>query len=178
MTAIRNILILLISFCLISCGGGGGGSDPNEPATEPAFTNLVVQPTALDAGDKINITIYLQEINKDGIVVKIRVPSSVLYFNDTGFLNVDGNQQNIDPEFYQSANNFNYLVYVLSRDQFGESNEGTVTVQFQASAAVAAGAVAVDVDFKDTSLSNAEQFDIDNPRFSAQDTVDIVVTNS
>jgi len=177
MNRIRNILIILTSVCLLSCGGGGG-SGGNEPADAAAYINLVAQPTALDAGDKINVTVYIQEVNKDGIVLKIRVPSSVLYFNDSGYLTVNGNEQNIDPEFYQSANNLNYLVYILSRDQFGTSNEGELRVQFQATAAVAAGTVAVDVDFDDPSIPSAQEFDVANPQFSAVDSVDIVVTNN
>ena len=178
MQRLRYLLQILIAFTLISCGGGGGGgSNPNEPATVPAYSNLDVQPTTLDAGDKLVTTIYLQQINKDGILLKIRVPLSVLYYNATGRLTVDGVEQYIRPEFYQADTTYNYLVYILSPSQFGQSNEGAVTVQFQTTAAVAAGTVDVDVDFRDPSIANAVQFDVNNPLFTPANSVKIVVKN-
>ena len=176
-TSLQLISCISIFALLFSGCGGGGGNSSSDPSVTPAYVNLDVVPKNLDAGDKTTVIVYVQDINPDGIFLKIRTPLSVLYVNNSGFLEIDGQDQNLDPDFYQADATYNYLVYRLPAASIPPGKEGKIIVQYQAIAAVAAGMVAVDADYNDPDINDAVEFDVKNPLFTPIDSVDIVVAN-
>ena len=170
----RRAPIVLLSI-LVSCGGGGGGSDPSSPSTQPAYVNLEVNPTSIDTGNRFIVFAYVQEINPDGIFLKIRTPISVLYISNSGTLEVNGQVSEIHPDFYQSDGTYNYLVYKLDSSMVPSGYEGKVTVQYEADAAVSSGLIAIDADFNDPKIPDALEFDVKNPEFTPLKSVSVTV---
>ena len=170
-------LFLTSLFALASCGGGGGGgsSDPTEVPTQPASVVLDVIPKSIDTGDKFTVIAYVQDVVTDGIFLKIRVPVSVLYVSFSGTLEVNGQVSTIRPQFYQSDTTYNYLVYKLDPSLIPAGVEGKLSVQFQGSKAVSSGTIAVDADYNDPKINDALEFNVADPQFTAQDSVDVKV---
>lgn len=162
-------LISLLSFT--GCSGGGG------EYAGPALVNVDANPSAIDGGDRTTVTIRIQQVNEDGIMLKIRVPKGLDYVIDSGNLTVHGITINLDPDANKSDTTHNYLVYFLSRGLFGHDNEGAVTVQFEGTAAVETGAIEVDPDIDNLTIANSVEFDVTTPKFSAEDSQSIIVTN-
>lgn len=164
-------LILAPFIFLASCGGGGGGSSGQ------AVVNVSAEPSKLDAGDITTVSIEVYDVQDGGVVLKIRTPVGLDYVNDSGFLAVDGVSLNLDPDFYKTDDTYNYLVYFLGRNLFGEDNFGLLTVNYQGTGAVAAGTIDVDADANDPSVPDSSEFSADAPNFSAQDSQKVVVKN-
>lgn len=167
------LLTLLVSAILTGCGGGGGGGE----FTGPALVSVDADPSSIDTGDRTTVTIEIQEVNDDGIMLKIRTPIGLSYVSDSGTLTVDGIQINLDPASNTADTSFNYLVYFLSRKLFGTENRGTVNVVFDGTAAIETGAIDVDPDIDNPTISNTTEFDVAAPKFSAEDSQTIVVAN-
>lgn len=164
--AISTILLLA------SCGGGGGGG-----GSGPANVNLNVDPSKIDAGDNMTVTIDISDVADNGIVLKIRTPVGLDYVTDSGYLTVEDVPLNLDPAFYKTDTKFNYLVYFVDRNLFGDGNSGQFIVTYQGTAAVASGTVDVDTDEINPSLTESQQFKVSDPKFSAEDSQKIVVKN-
>lgn len=170
----KTIAVLLLTSLVLmtGCGGGGGGG-----SSGPANISVSADPEKIDAGDVMTVTVPISDVNEDGIMLKIRTPVGLDYVNDSGYLEVDGTSLNLDPDFYKTDTKFNYLVYFLSRNLFGESNAGVLTVKYLGTAAVAAGTVDVDADVDNPDLSDSAQFDVTNPQFTAEGSDKVVVKN-
>lgn len=167
-------LIVCIVCTLTACGGGGGGGGE---FTGPAIVNVSSSATTIDTGDRVNVTVYIQEVNPDGIVLKIRTPLGLSYIVDSGSLTVNNIQLNIDPTANKADSTHNYLVYFLNRSIFGENNMGEVRVIFEGTAEIAEGEIEVDSDIDNPEISNTTEFDVTAPKFSAEDAQAIIVTN-
>lgn len=172
MKALFSAIAITTTLFLSACGGGGGGSSAG-----PAQVHLSIDHTKIDAGDTMSIEIEISDVNDDGIMLKIRTPLGLDYVTDSGYLVVEEIPLNFDPTFYKADEQYNYLVYFITRNLFGEDNYGRFTVVFKGTAAIAAGTVDVDTDVIETATPYSKQFDIKNPLFSAEDSVKIVVKN-
>lgn len=164
------LLTILISFVL-GCGGSGGSSDSkNTPIIDPGDVAVSVTPTSVTPGDRILVRIYLSNVNPDGIILKIRTPASIKYYNDSGALLINNSKVDINPTFYQidKASKYNYLVYFFPIESFDSHNQGEIQVQYLATAALNVAQIAADVKFQDPNIDPTKQFDIDNPLFSAK----------
>lgn len=172
MTNLKAAVFIVLALFAAGCGGGGDGGDGG-----PANVDISAFPEKLDAGDLTNVKITISDVNEDGIMLKIRTPLGLDYVNDTGYLKVDDVLINLDPDFYQADSKFNYLVYFLPRNYFGESNYGELTVQYQGSGAIPAGTIDVDADLDNPAVSHGKQFTVSAPNFTAVDKQKIVVSN-
>ncbi len=171
--SLRGIICLCFSIILSACGGGGGGGE----FEGAALVNVSANPRAIDTGDRTNVTIDIQDVNDDGIMLKIRTPLGLTYVTDSGSLTVSNIQINIDPAASKADATHNYLVYFFRRALFGSENRGTVKVIFEGTAAVETGTIDIDPDIDNPSISNTTEFDIAAPKFSAEDSKDITVAN-
>lgn len=177
MTTRSRILSALISLILLGCGvGGGKGGDDSEEIA--ASVDVDANPSTLDTGDRMTITVYIDEVSDSGVMLKIRTPAGLSYVTDTGFLAVDDQSFDLTPTVNKGDGTYNYLIYFLSRGLFGESNQGVLTVTYNATAATGetAAAVEVDPDFDNPDLADDAQFVIETPNFSAETSKTIKVT--
>lgn len=168
------LLLIALTLQLLGCGGGGGGGGDAESG-RPAEVEASVDINKIDTGDRTTATIFISNVNKDGIMLKIRTPVGLDYVTDSGYLTISGASINVDPTFNKTDATNNYLVYFFSRSIFGEENYGELSVQFQGSKAVAEGKIEVDPDINDLTVADSAEFNVADPKFSAEASAKIKV---
>lgn len=162
-----NTLVLLFSFG--GCGGGGGGSGSGFIGA--AETSISASPSAIDTGDRTEITVHISQVNKNGIALKLRYPPSLQYVVDSSLLIVNSSEVEIAPTVHNTKDSKTYLVYYIPQSNFGTDgkDEGDVTVFLEGASAASEAKVEVDADVDDPLISNDSEFNIDEPEFAAED---------
>lgn len=169
--------LLTISFlALISCGvgGGGGGGDSFDGA---AHVSLDIDPNEIDAGDQLTATVDIHDVHEDGIMLKIRVPSGLSYIVDSTTLEVSDRIYDWDPTTRKSDSKYNYVIYFLDRDIFGDDDYGRLSVKFLGTSAVDDGKIEIDPDINNRQVTDTREFDVSDPRFSAEAEEGVTVRN-
>lgn len=173
----KRILLITIILTLSSCGVGGGGGGDDDSFDGAAKVSLDVDPNEIDSGDQLTVSVNIHDIHSDGIMLKIRVPTGLTYIVDTTTLEVSGEVFDWDPTTRKSDANYNYVVYFLDRDIFGRDDRGKLSVKFLGAGAVTDGKVEVDPDINNLQVTDTREFDVSNPRFSAEDEESVTVRN-
>ena len=174
-------------FCLIvtliplgGCGGNGGGSD----FIGAAEVGINTSPPRIDTGDRTETAISISHVDDDGIILKVRYPSGLVYVLSSSFITLDGkkDRQELAPLKVEKIGDESYAVYFLPQILFqGADKEysgqgGTLTFQLEGVSRVTQGAIAVDADVDDPLIKNEEEFNINKPEFAAEDETFISVT--
>lgn len=158
---------LLILICLSACGSGGGG-DPDPLSTKPADVTLSISSGNILVGDRLAVRSELTDIHPNGIVLKWRVPRSMVRVTNSEFLTLPGdNIVELTPYFDDDKGDDRYIVYVFPSSTFDEERRARIDFQLQATKPVDDALVELDVDIYDTTKSANQQFDIDKPLFGA-----------
>lgn len=165
------VSILAIVGLTTGCGGGGGGSFEGA-----ALVNIDASPNRIDSGDRMDVTVRFDEVNENGIILKLRYPTALSYISNTSTIEINGASRTVNPAFNAAASDgFAYLVFFLPAGVFGDTDNGVFTVSLRGVAAVADSAVEVDPDIYDPGASNASQFSLTDPLFSAEDSIKVTV---
>ena len=177
---------LAIASCLVfsaaGCGGGGGNGDNFYGAAKVSVT---AKPTRIDTGDRTQVKMELSEIHENGIAVKIRFPSGLVYVPGSSFLEVGPKEIDVDPKIItsDSSQEVSYVVIFLSQDQFRRSSDpyqgesGTLRIELVGRKAVFDGEIEVDPDVNDLAVDDAVEFDVKNPNFVAEGSASIQVVS-
>lgn len=175
MTLFRLFTFIFFATLFIGCGSGGGGGGESDPSL-PAIVDVDAEPATIDTGDRLVATIYLFDVNDDGIMLKIKTPIGLTYVTDSGLLTVDSQTFDVSPTFNKTDAAAGYLVYFLPRRYFGEDNRGVLRITYTGTAAVTTGTIDVDPDLDNPDVSNSAEFSVESPNFSAEASKAIVVT--
>jgi hypothetical protein len=161
-------------FLLSACGGSGGGDDEFVGA---AIVNISATPDKIDTGDRTRVSVDITNVHSTGTALKIKFPDGLEYVSDSSFLIVDGDELNIGPTVNAPGDGGIYLVYYLSQTLFGDEGEekGELRLELEAREIVHDGKIEVDPDVDDPNIDNADEFDINNPEFYADDFATIEV---
>jgi len=166
-------LITSLVLTLIGCGGGGGGNDSFVGA---AIATVDVSPNRIDTGDRTLVTIFAQSIHRDGILVKLRMPSGLEYVPGRGKLKVGRNEFNFSPAVNRLDQDERlYLVYFVSPSMLGSEENFELRLELEGKARVINGRIEVDADVNDLTIPDEQEFDISNPEFTAEDWAPVVV---
>lgn len=179
-------MLFILGFCL-GCGnldfgsGSGGESDETEAGnTFAAAVTLRVSPKDADTGDRVSVLVEIQDVNEEGILLKIRYPRAYDYYPNSAFLRSD-RLIDISPiangHSRVEGDKTDYLVFSLPRAAFGRGNFGEVSVQLYAATAVKSGKIEVDADLDSGEAFDKAPFTLRNPNFSAESEVTISVTD-
>jgi hypothetical protein len=169
---IRLSLAVTTAFGLTSCGGGGGGGG----ISGAAFVNIDAEPRSVDAGDRIIVTIRLNEIHEGGIALKVRYPIALTFVTSSAEIVDDENdERGIVPDVQVSTTKDSFLVFYINSDDFGESGEGSVTFELQGQEAAEDAKIEVDPDVDDPLIDNTIEFNPDEPQFETEEEVDVTV---
>lgn len=173
----RFIKALVLS-CLvvIGCGGGGGGEDTVDSGI--ATVRIRNTPNLIDIGDTTFVTLDVYDIIDDGsIILKIQAPEGLNYLLGSSSIELGGSQVIRDPDmvFNSATDRSNYLVYFVSKFELQERNNLTLRFQLTGENPVANGAIGVDVDLDNPNIPNANEVEVENPKFSAEDETAIKV---
>lgn len=160
-----RMLFLLLALC--SCGGGGGG-EPDPLSTKPADVSLTISSGNVLVGDRLAVRGDLSDIHPNGIVVKWRVPRSMVRVSNTEVLTLPGDQRvEISPMLDDEKGDFRYIVYVFPSSTFDKNRRARIDLQLRATKPVDDALVELDVDIFDTSKPSSKQFDLNRPLFGA-----------
>ena len=171
---LRTAGCIAAAACLTACGGGGGGGGDFVGAAD---VWIGANPTSIDTGDRLQITLHLSNVVEDGIAVKLRYPVGLSYVPDSARLTVDGNDIDLNPQNNTPVEGVVYLVFYLSQAIFGENNRGELVVELEGIDTIRDGEISVDADVNDPAVDDALEFDPENPEFSGNDSVFVSVGN-
>ncbi len=166
---ISGVITILIP-CLISCGGGGGGED----FIGAAEVAIDANPSEIDLGDHSKVTVHINDVHPNGIMLKIRFVNGINYLNNTANLEVDGNDIDVGPTVNKISGNLRYVVFFFAKNLFGD-NSGKLTFEVEGATTVVDGEAEVDADVDNPNVKNNVEFDIDNPEFEVEDSTDLSV---
>lgn len=167
----KQILISLSVIILASCGGGGGGSDDTFIGAAQIISKT--SPKTIDTGDRSRLTVEMSEIHADGIVVKIRYPEGLDYVSGSAQIEIDGVNNDLEPDFESNANGNNYLIFLLSQASFGLKNTGLLSLELVGLDEIISGKIEVDADVRSDDFS----FDPQNPDFTSEGSASIKVNS-
>ncbi len=165
--------LLLIFIALLSSCGSSGSDDTDFIGA--ANVQLEVTPTTIDTGDRLRVQIKISDTNLNDLIIKIRYPDSLSYVPSSATIDFQDDPEDATPNFNQTADGENYLVFFISSENFEDFDEATLEVQLRALNDLKGGQLEVDADVDDPLISNSREFDINQPEFTAEDSVTIKV---
>ncbi len=176
MTGKFTLVGLGVAACLalLSCGGGGGGGD-SDSFVGAANVSIRVNPSDIDTGDRMLVSMDISEVHPIGIILKVRYPRCLSYVLNSATLTVDESEVDIGPAVNSADDRVNYLVFFLSQSSFNADRKGKISFQLEGNARVSEGQVEVDADVDDPLIDNTVEFDIENPEFGAEDSAMVEV---
>ncbi len=161
---------------IVGCGGSGGGSSTEK---SPGSVGIDASPRTVDTGDRIAVTVFLEEIHPNGVILKIRMPEQFQLATGSTTLTI-GNDiyDEISPmESGKGRNsedaNLRYLTYSLPGSLFTNQNRGTLVFIARADAALGKGRIEVDIDTNDQAVPDRQEFSLTSPHFTSMDSIDV-----
>lgn len=153
------------------CSGGGGGDD----FFGPAIVSLDANPRTIFVGDRALISVDLEEVNEDGVVLVFRYPTALSYVDKTALLEVEDSEVKVTPLVNAGRKGSIYLAFVFSGETFGEDLRGKLTLQLTGLKPDDNAILELDPSIRDTDLPDDEQFNINNPVFGTDTEVTLRV---
>jgi len=138
---------------------------------------LNVAPTVIDTGDIMKVTVDIQSVDPLGAALKVRFPVGLLYVPESSILEAGGMKFEIAPQKNVSDSDNVYLIFYITNLSFGGNPAGQLSFKLLGDDEVSEGEVGVDTDLDDPRVENAEEFDVEDPDFTAQDSVSVRVNN-
>jgi hypothetical protein len=172
MSGLALPLWICFSFMLQGCGGGGGGRDGYSGSAQ---LSISAEPTEIGPGDRIRVSVDIWAVHPDGIMLKVFFPQGLSYVPGSASLRVVDQDNAVNPSVNESADRGVYVVFFFSYDEFGNGDDGELVFELKGESAVRKGIVAVDADVDDPLISNDEEFDIDDPKFTPKAKVEVEV---
>jgi hypothetical protein len=149
---------------LISCGGGGGGggSDSNYEGD----VTLDLERDDLDSGDLTRVTVEVNNLNKNGAILKVRSSKSLRYVKNSAVRMPDRDEETrITPE-QATTTDSRYAVFFLYPDDAIDGSFISVQFQMKATNGDKDAFIQVDLDNNDPTIADSAEFKATDPRFS------------
>lgn len=175
-TLTLSTLFALISV-ITACGGGGGGGGASTP-NDPGALSLWIERGKIDSGDLCHVRIDIREPNSNGVVLKVRFPTSIKYSDGSAVLFAgDDGARWVDPAFSETVDTFRYLVFFLRTRPGDLGGHLALELDVKGIKGDRDATIAVDLDNNDPNVPDAREFDPRRPRFSALEERGITITD-
>lgn len=166
-----SILIGIMAILFSGCGGGGGsGGDFQEPAN----VDIEATPKDIYIGGRTLVRTFIDNVHTDGVVIKFRFPKGLNYVKESSRLYIAGGDVDVGPTNSGTKDTSNYLVYVFSKDVFGDFS-GELDFQLEAGEGIGSAKIEVQPAFRNPALPDSQQFSIKDPKFGTDIYVQIFV---
>lgn len=166
--------VCFFTVCLLTgCGGGGGGGDSDFIGA--AQVEISASPANIDTGDRMLVTVDINDVNESGIALKFKFPDGLSYVPSSSSLVIKDQSIDISPTINLKENNSVYMVYYLKNNLFGSDNRGSVQFFLEGVSAVVEGKLGVDADVDNPLIDNSVEFDPKDPNFVAESYVEVNV---
>ncbi|MGI6681134.1 MAG: hypothetical protein ACOX3T_06620 [Bdellovibrionota bacterium] len=171
------LLLFLFSLATILTFSACGSSDDDDDSeyVGSAIIDTKVRPSTIDTSDRVQVAIDIYQIHENGILLKVRFEKALQYVPNSSFITAkqDNMREELIPLFVDDDPKYTYLIFFLSRSQFGEANEGKVFFELKGIRAQKDVKLEVDPDVDDPNIPNDVEFSIHKPEFTA-DTVSYI----
>ncbi len=158
-----------------ACGGGGGGGGPRS-SNEPGDISLWLEKGAVDSGDLCRARVEVYNPNPDGIILKIRFPTTIRYSKNSAVLFPnEQDERPILPSFESVYEGFRYLVFFLSEEQIRYGDYSAIELNLKASQADPDALVSVDIDNNDLNIPDNREFNDKHPRFYSVEELELEI---
>ena len=179
--SMRSSLLFVLLLVLLLCGLTACGGGDDEETTEfvgAARVEISTSPGSIDTGDRTKVTVKIEDVHRDGIILKVLYPGALHYVVDSARLGVGSTRTNVAPAWDEPADTTVdspvYLVFFLARQSF-KSNAGELSFELEALRALQNGEIGVDADVNDPLIDDPGEFDVRNPEFDAEASATITV---
>jgi hypothetical protein len=180
--SVKALLFTLSATLCLACGGGGGSSSPSP--NYPGTIYLSVERTTMDTGDMIRVRVALEDLNRDGVILKVRYARSLKYQRNSAFINTDPNNgdysqtQRFSSAEEQTGTADRYLVFFFDRNLYRRQKELVAEFDLKALTPDEKAFIEVDLDKNDPNVPDKDEFSLERPLFSAIDTIPIVISGT
>ncbi len=165
-----SFFLIVTTTLLVACGGGGG----SDSFVGAGNISVQVSPKTVDTGDRVKVTAEFSDLHPDGVSIKFRYPSGLVYIADTSIWTIDNRDIDGAPSIETAADQTQstFLVYYLGRDLLDDNDSGSIEFELRGVSATSENSkIEVDIDV----LEADPEFSADNPEFSAEDSADLRV---
>ena len=120
-----------------------------------AKIDISASPTSIDTGDRMRVTINLEQVHPDGVILKILYPQALHYVLNSARLQAAGATKavSLTPAFDEPADHTVdsgvFLVFFLAAKSFGKQYQGILTFELEAVRKLQDGEIGVDADVDD-----------------------------
>lgn len=161
----RLLFLAPLFVVLLACGHGG---DDDDDFVASAIVTAKTKPSIIDTSDRTQVNIYTSQIHENGILLKVRFEKALKFVPNTSFVIVkdENMKEAVEPLYNDDDQKYTYLVFFLSRSQFGEDNSGKVVFELKGVKSQKNNVIEVDPDVDDPDISNDKEFNIKKPEFS------------
>lgn len=175
-TSIKKPLILSLVLMINSCGGLGGGGGGGSSANYAGDIGLTLEKDYLDSGDLNRVTVEVANLNRDGVLLKIRTSKSLRYVENSAVLFPDREEKSrVSPAEESSSDQDRYLVFFLDRqDAFGDDYIA-LQLDVKATEGDKDAFIEIDIDNNDPNIPDSKEFKSSAPRFSALERREIYI---
>lgn len=138
----------------------------------------------MDTGDMIRVRIALEDLNRDGVILKVRYARSLKYQRNSAFINTDPNNgdhsqtQRFPGAEEQTGTTDRYLVFFFDRNLYRRNKELVAEFDLKAMTPDENAYVEVDLDKNDPNVPDKGEFSLNRPLFSAIDTIPITISGT
>ena len=168
-----TLLLLFLFLCTLitACGGGGGSGDGFQP---PAEVDIDATPKDVFIGGRTLVRAFIDDVHPDGVVLKFRFPKGLAYVTNTSRLRVAGGDVDVGPTNTGTNDTSSYVVFVFPREVFGEYS-GELDFQLEARDGIGSAKIELQPSYRNLSVSDDRQFNINDPKFGTDVYVQIFV---
>jgi len=132
----------------------------------------------------IRVRVALEDLNRDGVILKVRYARSLKYQRNSAFINTDPNNgdysqtQRFSSAEEQTGTTDRYLIFFFDRSLYRRNKELVAEFDLKALTPDAKAYVEVDLDKNDPNVPDTDEFSLERPLFSAIDTIPIIITGT
>lgn len=175
---LKQIIFALLTLPVGSCGGGGGGGGIDQFTNlKGALVEITSEPRTLGVGDRTIVTVYMEKVDNNGALIKIRYPKQVLrYVSGTALLTANKDTVEVrpvlEPSQGQAEGDDNvYILFYFSRDSVSANGHATLELELRAHEIVEQASIEVDSDQHNPDKEPINEFSLANPLFGVEDNI-------
>lgn len=175
--ATRLSYILILCILSTACGGlGGDGGGGGLPENYEGDVYLELERGHIDSGDLNKVEIEIVHLNKNGAILKIKIPRSLKYVpHSTVFFSERENSFRQEPTIQAANETERYIVFFLDSSDTIDGDYVSLTFNLKAVSSDEEAYIEIDLDNNDPSIIDSREFKIENPKFTARQRHDIYI---
>jgi hypothetical protein len=168
--------MMLFALGISSCGSGGSDDNTDSDFLGAARVSLSISPGKVDTGDRIQVNIEMSDIHPDGILLKVKYTTALRFVPESAKFIANNKNNATSPLFdLDNDDDEHFLVFVVRQNSFGTPKQGRLNFELQGVEETERAAIEIDPDVDNPLIANADEFNIEEPEFTAEDNSSVEV---